>query len=1114
MKRRMGGARAGALGGLCALGLLACTNEEPAGAASVLEARTQGLTSVAKVTAFSTATATKQDTLPAGFTEVDGFALFFSRTRKGLFRTDGTEAGTSLVRDLAPTVDSFQNEPHMVTLGGRAYWLQVEDLWTSDGTPEGTRLMLDTPFASSPTPPVVFKDALYFSVGTSLYRSDGTAQGTQVIATAAMKVTAEQFTGSWRVMGDRLYFACALGTGSAGIELCATDGTAEGTVLVADVGPGGAAGSPVLLGELDGKLIFSAASTSTSRSLFATDGTAAGTTLLLHAANTYVVGTSDTGFATLDGRAYMLCYTPATGTELCATDGTAAGTQVLDLRPGSADSNPRGVTRLGDRLYFSACTSQSGCEPWSSDGTVAGSGMLKDVNPGTSSGFVGPEFLQVDGGLVFVGLTPSGSGVLWKTDGTANGTVLLKDVVSPQPTGGRYGLDLSESVRLGGVVLFPADDGVHGQEVWRTDGTEAGTRMVKDVTPAQRQGDTSGMRAFDDWLMLGVPTASGGYVVWRSDGTAAGTRVLAPAMPETVYVPLMSPFGERLLIARGLSLWMTDATAEGTEAFKILPGSVLEGVLVLPNGLGFFIANTPNLSVGLWQTDGTEAGTRLTNPGVLNARNLGVSNGRVYLTGLNSSLGNELYTSDGTPGGTFVLKDIAVGSKSSEPSGFAPLGALTLFSADDGTSGRELWKTDGTPAGTVRVADINSGASSSSPFRLHPLRDRVIFWAQTSANRLWTTDGTAQGTQPVGSAVALGSSEGFVSWGDIAFFAGKEDASGTELWRTDGTAQGTVRVADLHPGRGSSLPDQLTLVSPSGPLLFVAETPAGGRELWRLDSPTGEPTLVSDVLAGPASSSPQRLTVNGSAVYFSASDGTGRALFQLSGLIPDTRPPRLACPRDATVPASSEAGAVVTFPAATVHDDSGEVPTASADTASGGSFPVGVTPVTFTATDSSGNTGTCTFHITVTPLPGPDAGTPDAGAPDAGTGDAGEPDAGTEDAGAPDAGSEDAGTADAGAQDAGTTDAGAEDAGTADAGVQDAGTADAGSTDAGATDAGSEDAGSTDAGAPDAGPGPNVPETDSGGCGCQATPASAPWSLALIGLFASARRSRKRRPQA
>ncbi|RKH69320.1 ELWxxDGT repeat protein [Corallococcus aberystwythensis] len=884
MKRRTGGARTGALAGLCALGLVAFSLEAPA----------QG---VAKVKDFSTRTV-KTDTAPSGFAKVNGSVLFFSKQGKGLFRTDGTQAGTRLVRDIAPALASWETPPHLVTLRGRAYWLQAHDLWTSDGTPEGTRPVLDTPFVESPTPPVVFKGALYFSVGTSLYRSDGTARGTQPFVTARMHVTEEQFASSWRVMGGRLYFSCLLGSGSAGIELCSTDGTAKGTVQVADLGPGSEHGRPQLLGELGGKLLFVAASAPTGSALYATDGTAKGTTALLTVANGWVVDTSVNGFATLKGRAYLPCRTADTGVELCRTDGTVTGTQVLDLVKGSASSDPRDVTVLGHRLYFFASTAQTGFELWSSDGTSAGSGMLTDLYPGSGSSGLRRGLVPVDGGLLFGAVTPNGDGLLWKTDGTAKGTVLVKNLASPEAPGFRHELDLSGAMGFGGGVLFPADDGAHGLELWRSDGTGAGTRMVKDVTPAQRQADAIGMWTVNDRLLLGVYDETGKSEVWRSDGTAEGTQVLSPAMGASPGYPTLLPFGERLLIAHGTRLWMTDGTAEGTVPFKNLPESGVRGdVIPLSATVAVFMAPTPDKTVALWRTDGTGAGTRMISPTEVKGRDLGVSNGRVFFEGASKTLGEELYTSDGTPEGTRLLKDIQVGPKGSQPAGFTPLGTKILFAADDGVVGRELWTTDGTPAGTVLLADLNPGERGSGLSNLQVVGRRGVFWAETPTSRLWTTDGTVQGTRPVGSDVASGHVGGFITWGDFAYFAGRETGTGTELWRTDGTPEGTVRVADLHPGRGSSLPDQLTLVSPSGPLLFAAEEPTKGRELWRLDSPTGVPRLAMDVAAGPASSRPEHLTVNGPDLYFSASDGVGRALFRLPGPGAATRPPGAEVPR-------------------------------------------------------------------------------------------------------------------------------------------------------------------------------------------------------------------------
>ncbi|MFP2903711.1 HYR domain-containing protein [Pyxidicoccus sp. 3LFB2] len=178
-------------------------------------------------------------------------------------------------------------------------------------------------------------------------------------------------------------------------------------------------------------------------------------------------------------------------------------------------------------------------------------------------------------------------------------------------------------------------------------------------------------------------------------------------------------------------------------------------------------------------------------------------------------------------------------------------------------------------------------------------------------------------------------------------------------------------------------------MSPTGPLFFVGSSPATGTELWRLDSPTGTPTVV-DVIAGPRSSEPFHLTAVGPVLYFTAHDGTGNALYKLSGVLPDTGAPRLTCPADAWVVATDATGARVTFSPAAAHDDSGEAPTVTVDPASGAVFPVGVTPVTFSAVDGAGNRGTCTFSVTVAPVGTVDAGTPgdggtDGGAPDGGT---------------------------------------------------------------------------------------------------------------------------------
>jgi ELWxxDGT repeat protein len=77
-------------------------------------------------------------------------------------------------------------------------------------------------------------------------------------------------------------------------------------------------------------------------------------------------------------------------------------------------------------------------------------------------------------------------------------------------------------------------------------------------------------------------------------------------------------------------------------------------------------------------------------------------NGLVFFSANNAATGAELWKSDGTEGGTELVKDIRAGIESSLSGGFVNVNGALYFSANDGTKGVELWKTDGTEAGTRR----------------------------------------------------------------------------------------------------------------------------------------------------------------------------------------------------------------------------------------------------------------------------------------------------------------------------------------------------------------------------------------------------------------------------
>jgi len=213
------------------------------------------------------------------------------------------------------------------------------------------------------------------------------------------------------------------------------------------------------------------------------------------------------------------------GRELWKSDGTAAGTVLVkDIRPVGA-SSPWPLAALGGTLLFGAEDGTHGMELWRSDGTEAGTILVKDINPGTGSSYPGTGSLMAAmGGVLYFAADDGVHGFeLWKSDGTAAGTVLVKDI---NPTGHASPTSL---IALGNTLLFAANDGVHGVELWKSDGTEVGTVLVKDINPGTDYsnphfagvGATGGAS-----LLFAADDGVHGVELWKSDGTDLGTALV------------------------------------------------------------------------------------------------------------------------------------------------------------------------------------------------------------------------------------------------------------------------------------------------------------------------------------------------------------------------------------------------------------------------------------------------------------------------------------------------------------------------------------------------------------------------------------------------------------
>jgi ELWxxDGT repeat protein len=170
------------------------------------------------------------------------------------------------------------------------------------------------------------------------------------------------------------------------------------------------------------------------------------------------------------------------GHELWKSDGTKAGTVLVkDINPGSYGSKPRSLVRVGATLFFSADDGTHGRELWKSDGTGPGTVMVKNIKPrGGSAGRFGPSHLtNVRGTLFFVANDGTHGYELWKSDGTTARTIMVKDI-----TPGASGSGPLYLTEVGSRLFFNARDDGHGRRLWRSDGTSAGTVLVvEDVNP-------------------------------------------------------------------------------------------------------------------------------------------------------------------------------------------------------------------------------------------------------------------------------------------------------------------------------------------------------------------------------------------------------------------------------------------------------------------------------------------------------------------------------------------------------------------------------------------------------------------------------------------------------
>lgn len=457
------------------------------------------------------------------------------------------------------------------------------------------------------------------------------------------------------------------------------------------------------------------------------------------------------------------------------------------------------------------------------------------------------------------------------------------------------GSNPGQFVSLGSLVLFVADDGIHGRELWQSDGTAAGTRMVIDLLPGPK-GASFRFKKNGDILYFSATEIN------------SRTSIFYRLLPGQGNLP------EKLA---------------GFENHQIYDFEMLS------NRWMFIVSTESNNDFELWTIDGSPHRIGNMTIGPIYGGNekslLTTFNNLIFFPGQDQTHGQEIWCSDGTDSGTHMVRDINPGQQSSTPIGMIRFAGSVVFTADDGKHGTEIWRTDGSDLGTSMVQDLNpgseSGAGATQVGVFAPLNDEIYFPAQNGKQgfELYSMDAgfhidlvkdIAEGTRSSSINFLLSGSR-------YVYFTANVQGKGATVWRTDGSAAGTTVIVDPYPNKAEEYlfvsqvqedhlafitwdqsggdnvwvsdgtPEKtkiITTVENVGSFFFVGNllfsslgTYSNGVELHVSNIWDSKPQLLKHIRVGTASSSPTLLTPHKKSLYFMASDKNGNGIWKTDG---------------------------------------------------------------------------------------------------------------------------------------------------------------------------------------------------------------------------------------
>lgn len=313
--------------------------------------------------------------------------------------------------------------------------------------------------------------------------------------------------------------------------------------------------------------------------------------------------------------------------------------------------------------------------------------LLAAANPVISVGGVAPTILPEVNGKQLLALVHGNATHLYTTNGTQAGTVEFLDMAAALtiPANGVF----SDFAILGSEMYFSAV-GADGQELWKTNGTAAGTMLVRDINPGTADSSPAGFEIMGGFVYFAATNAASGRELWRTNGLAAGTTLVADVTAGTgSSSPIrLQAFDNHVFFGTGdrLSTWRTDGTS----------------------------ANTTQVVLSDW-------GASLRNLAEIGTFPVGVVNGRLIIKReMQSGVTIDLLSYSSAAAIPELIHSVSGGSISVYfMDQFAVAGnqmyfrEIPYYHGDKGWTG-DLWVTNGTSAATTRISRNLFGKPPSS----------------------------------------------------------------------------------------------------------------------------------------------------------------------------------------------------------------------------------------------------------------------------------------------------------------------------------------------------------------------------------------------------------------